>query len=262
MSWFEDVTGTSNSERQAWRDNFNGGLAVGAGASFYNAGYSGGGGGSLGGSKTEVGGVVKGAGTPGPAPTTTVKHVEPTGNTGRGGGPTIVKDNGEWSPTRYAPNQAGGPVTTGNPGPGQQAGTGAGTGTMTGTFWPTKHKNDGPTKQKDDDGLTENDNYRYTGIGFGLTWASNRLTAMGQALEDEMGEIGGIPFQITKLTEEIAINGTRLGSHMYGVGWNSGVGPALNQAHDVISNAWNAGWDDNIPGDQPHPNDFTARAGW
>lgn len=126
MSWFETVTGTSNAERQAWRDNFNGGYAVGAGASFYNSHLPGaGGGGSLGGSKTEVGGAVKGTGTPGPAPTTTVKHVEPT-NTGRGGGPVLVKD--DWSPTRYAPNQPGGPVTTGNPGPGQQVGTGPGTG--------------------------------------------------------------------------------------------------------------------------------------
>lgn len=175
MSWFETVTGTSNSERQAWRDNFNGGYAVGAGASFYNAHLPGaGGGGSLGISKSGSDGQVKGSGNAVPTPTgTTVKNVQPT-NTGRGGGPTIEKD---WSPTRYAPNQAGGPVTTGNPGPGQQAGTGPGTGGGWGG---------GPVK------LKPKDNPEFTQIVMGghnivhdAGWSD------GGDMEDRWGEWGG-----------------------------------------------------------------------
>lgn len=52
--------------------------------------------------------------------------------------------------------------------------------------------------------------YRFTDIGMGLTWATPMDMAPAQDLEDEMGDIGSIPFQVTKLGMEVGINAGRV----------------------------------------------------
>lgn len=231
MSWFEDVTGTSNAERQAWRDNFNGGFAVGAGADFYNAGKSGGG--SLGSSKSGSDGQVKGGGNAGPTPTvTTVKVTQPT-NTGggRGGGPTLVKDTSNWSPTQYAPNQAGGPVTTGNPGPGQQVGTGPATGGGWGG---------GPVK------LKPKDNPEYTQIVIGgHKMKQDPGWSDGGDFEDRWGEVGGAIGGLGTMGADLwrTFNSNFAPSSGYvprgGNAWETTVGPAFYDAAGWAVDLWN-----------------------
>lgn len=124
-SWFEQVTGTSNSEREAWRNNYNGGAAVGAGASYYNdiSGYSDGS--YDGGGKGSSASVSKGTG---------VTHTYTTPAPGIPYGSSV---RGGWSPTPVAPTQPGGPVLVTAPpggyqtvtsGPGLQSGPGPGWG--------------------------------------------------------------------------------------------------------------------------------------
>lgn len=240
--WMESVTGRSNSEHQAWRDNFNGGWAAGDFTGNVNRGiaeqrYASG---EWNNEIAHYGGFT---GRNPYVPDGYIVTLSADGNTsyvtrtnaGRSLGtgavvtsavnPAGVTTVGGSGSTDATPKQAGGSAT-------HQGGNAAGPAFWNPFGWKTTNTGENPNTHNQT-GVTPKNKERFQGpvfapmadnsqrvsdpkdnrympIGFGLTWESPGDMFTGEQSEDEMGEWGSLPFQIYKPIAEGAINAGRV----------------------------------------------------
>lgn len=218
MSWFNEVTGTNDYERQSWRDSYNGGRAAGdltgatnarlreERAAFQGATWSG--------SSTQPSALELARSYVG---STTVTGTSGTVGSGSGNGGSVTGARGSTGTGAGAPN-----VVTGvKPKAGEQPKS------------PVFVPGFGP-KTKVYGGTP-----RELGVGFGLTWEVPDDLAPAQEWEDEVGDVWSVPVMAYNQAVATMHNVGRLGTHL-DQSVRSSVGPATRAAADAVSNWFNA----------------------
>lgn len=231
--WFDSVTGTTNAEREAWRENFNGGQPAGALGSGKSASDSV--------SKSESGWYAKtafGASTvapvvsgPGGPSTPPAAAQAPT----KGAGQPVVQT----SPTKQAGTGPGQPVVTTKPSNSKLKVTSGVPVFAPGASPPTK---------------VHDGSVRSYGIGLGLTWEVPADLTMAQDWEDEVGDTWGIiPIGWNNVIAA-GHNAGRLSNYLVSgatSGASAAVAPVIGASNQWLSNM--DGTPGNYDGDRVNP---------
>lgn len=219
MSWFNEVTGTNDYERQSWRDSYNGGRAAGDWTGNTNArldaerdAFQGA---TWSGSSTQPSALELARSFVGP---TTVTGTSGTVGTGGGNGGAVTGGAGAVGTGAGAPN-----VTTGGvkPKPGEQPKI------------PVFVPGFGP-KTKVYGGTP-----RELGIGFGLTWETPDDLSPAQDWEDEVGDFWTVPAMAYNIAISTGHNAGRAGQAAHRALSEIG-GAASKSVSDAASDWFNA----------------------